>query len=74
MKISELQEIVKEAKQRFFEFMNTINDEDSKVFYKNSEIVIQFIHPSLLQVEASAVFAGSETWFKLKDVIVKNND
>jgi len=57
MKILELQEIVKESKQRFFEFINTIDDEESVLFFKNSEIVIQFIHPILLQVEISVALS-----------------
>ena len=73
MKILELQEIIDDAEKRFSEFLNTIEDEDSILFYKNSEIVIQFTHPAFLQVYIAAAFAGEATWFQLADVIIKND-
>lgn len=61
MKISELPEIVKEAKQRFNQFIITFNDEEFILFFKNSEIKIQFIHPALIQVDIPDSLSGIET-------------
>ncbi|MFC1558873.1 hypothetical protein ACFL40_05945 [candidate division KSB1 bacterium] len=71
MTIGQLQEIVKESKQRFAEFIDDGLKDDE--FYKNSYLVIQFINPSI-QIPVSAASAGFEFWYKMKELIVVDNN
>lgn len=67
MTIKQLQDIIKESEKRFAEFIDDGLKDDE--FYKNSNLVIQFINPSV-QIPVSAAFAGFEFWYRMKDIII----